>query len=230
MQRLNFNYLRSPHQIEFEAYVDKNNFNNIQDKEFKNSEKVVFRFFELNETCSKLLKKEGIRKHYFRGEPFCYYDYLSYNSFILRNLLSWWSLEIELERNEFGVLTEECFERVMKIHPSILEHFLGLYDVAYDVSDTESQKIIDQCHNLFRRGSKGVMDADDSISVYCSLTGFWEKMGLNYFDLQKLPDDLYNKLSLIMRKDNEIQAKELENMSKPSNSRGSGNIIGQYNF
>ena len=229
MKLLNFNEFRSTHQIEFVAYVDKNNFNKIEEKEFEGGEKVVFRFFELNETVAKLLKKDGVKKHYFFGEVHYYYDYLSYKSFILKNLLSWWNLGICLERNEFGVLTEDCFQRVCTIHPSILSHFLGLYEVAYEISDRDAQRITDQCHNLFRRGSKGITDADDSISTYCNLTGFWEKFGLNYFDIQRLPDDLFNKLNLIMRKDNEIQAKEMEKMSKPS-GRSGGNIIGQYNF
>lgn len=230
MLLLNFNELRSYNQIEIEAYVDKDNFTNIQKEKFENGEKVVFRFFELNETLSNLLKKEGIKKHYYLGEVFCYYDYLSYKSFVLRNLLSWWSLDIELKRDEFGTLTEESYENVLKIHPSILNYFLGVYDETYEISDTDNQKIIDQCHNLFREGSKGITDADDSISTYCNLTGFWEKFGLNYFDIQRLPDDLFNKLNLIMRKDNEIQVKKFEKINKSSSGKPSGNIIGNYNF
>ena len=230
MKLLDFNQFRSKNQIEFVAYVDKNNFNNIEDKEFENGEKIVFRFFELNETTSKLLRKDGIKKYYFLGESYYYYDYLPYKQFILKNLLSWWNLDVELERNEFGVLSDECLESVCKIHPSILNHFIGLYEEDNEIPNSDTQKIIDQCHNLFRRGSKGIRDADESISTYCNLTGFWEKLGLNYFDIQRLPEDLFNKLSLIMRKDNEIQAKELEKMSKPSGGKGGGNIIGQYNF
>ena len=114
---LNFNTLRSLNQLEFEAYVDKNNILNISDKEFENSEKLIFRFFELNESIYKILKKESIIKYYYLGEPYHYCDYLSYKTFILRNLLSWWNLEIKLERNEFGSLTNESYENVLKIHP-----------------------------------------------------------------------------------------------------------------
>lgn len=230
MLLLNYNYLRSYNQVELCAYVDKNNFNNILDTEFENSEKIIFRFFELNENISKLLRKDGIKKHFFMGECFYYYDYLSYKSFILRNLLSWWNLDIPLDRDEFGSLTEECFNRVSNIHPCLLNHFLTAFGETYEISDMDNQKIIDQCHNLFRRGSKGISDADESISIYCNLTGFWEKLGLNYFDIQKLPDDLFNKLNLIMKKDNEIQVKEFESMNKKSGNSMGGNIIGSYNF
>ena len=229
MLLLNYNHLRSCNQIELCAYVDKNNFNNIQNEEFENSEKIIFRFFELNENISKILKRVGIKKHFFMGENFHYYDYLSYKSFILRNLLSWWNLGIQLERDEFGTLTEECFKRVSNVHPCLLNHFLDAYDEAYEIADVDNQKIIDQCHSIFRRGSKGITDADESISTYCNLTVFWEKLGLNYFDIQKLPDDLFNKLNLIIRKDNEIQVKEFEKMNTKSSGSG-GNIIGSYNF
>ena len=179
---------------------------------------------------SKHLKKVGIKKHQCNGEVFQYYDYLSYKSFVLKNLLSWCSLDLNLNRDEFGSLTEESFNRVVCLHPSILEYFLGAYDEVYNISNEEHQMIIDQCHNLFRKGSKGISNADESISTYCNLVGFWEKLGLNYFDIQKLPDDLFGKLNLIMRKDNEIQIKEFEKANNTSSvSRGS-NIIGSYKF
>lgn len=227
---LNFNTLRSLNQIEIEAYVDKKDFFNISNECFDNSEKIVFRFFELNESISRLIKNESLKKHYFLGEPHYYYDYLSYKTFILKNLLSWWSLDIELKRDEFGSLTNESYENVLKVHPSVLNHFLGVYDETCEISDVTTQKIIDQCHNLFRRGSKGISDADDSISVYCNLTGFWEKLGLNYFDIQKLPDDLFNKLNLILKKDNEIQVKEFEKSNSNHHSSSKGNIIDSYKF
>jgi hypothetical protein len=229
MLLLNFNTLRSLNQIEIEAFVNNNDFNDIRKEKFDNSEKVIFRFFELNESISRLIKKESLKKHYYLGMPYYYYDYLSYKSFILKNMLSWWSLDIELKRDEFGCLTNESHENVLKIHPSLLNHFLWAYDEVCEIPDEDTQKITDQCHNLFRKGSKGISDADESISVYCNLTGFWEKLGLNYFDIQKLPDDLFNKLNLILRKDNEIQIKEFEKMNKSSGKTG-GNIIDSYQF
>lgn len=226
---LNFNTLRSLNQIEITAYVNEKDFNDIRKEEFDFSEMVVFRFFQLNEQISRLIKKESLKKIYYLGEPYYYNDYLSYNSFVLKNMLSWCNLNIELKRDEFGTLTNESYNEILKLHPSILKYFLEEYGNVCDIPEEETQKIIDQCHNLFRKGSKGISDADESISVYCNLTGFWEKLGLNYFDVQKLPEDIFNKLNLILRKDNEIQIKEIERMNN-SSSKKSRNIIDSYQF
>ena len=229
---LDFNKIRSTNQVEFIAYVNKFDFNEISDKKFKNSEKIVFRFFELNETMSKLIKKIGLKKYEFMRSSYYCYNYLPRKEFILKNLLSFCCLDvnINLERDNFGSLTKECMDNILKIHPSILDYFLIIYEDFYEITDEDNNKLINQCHMLFAEGSKGVWDADESINIYCSLTGFWEKMGLNYYDIQKLPEDLFNKLSLIMRKDNEMQIKKYEKSNKSSNNRSSGNIIESFNF
>ena len=62
---LNFNTLRSLNQIEITAYVNVKDFNDIRKEEFDFSEMVVFRFFQLNEQISRLIKKESLKKIYY---------------------------------------------------------------------------------------------------------------------------------------------------------------------
>lgn len=229
---LDLNKIRSTNQVEIVAYVDKFNFNNISEEYFNNSDKVVFRFFELNEKMSRDIRKIGLKKYDCMNQSYYCYDYFNRKEFILKNLLSYCHLdfEIKLERDEFGSLTNDCLEYILKIHPSILDYFLTMYEESFSISDEYNDKLINQCHRLFADGSKGISDADESVSVYCNLVGFWEKMGLNYYDIQNLPEDLFYKLNLIMKKDNEMQIQKIEKSNKSSKSSNSGNIIGSFNF
>ena len=114
-----------------------------------------------------------------------------------------------------------------------LDHFLFLFDKELELSENERVKISNQCGILFKANSPGLKDADSSIGLYCDLVSFWEKFGLNYFDIKKLPYDVFSKLKLIIGKENEIKIEELkhhDNKGRQINNKNGGQILGNYQF
>ena len=197
-------------------------------------EKITFVFHQMNYFFWKILESNSLKKIYdSSGVPVYYYDYVNYKKFILKYLLKEWSLEIPLERNETGELTTDCLNRVLNVHPIILDHFLFLFDKELELSENERVKISNQCGILFKANSPGLKDADSSIGLYCDLVSFWEKFGLNYFDIKKLPYDVFSKLKLIIGKENEIKIEELkhhDNKGRQINNKNGGQILGNYQF
>lgn len=185
---------------------------------------IWFEFYEMNKFLWSLLEKDSLKKIKDNIKRDVYYfNYKNYKKFVLKYLIKDLSFDIEIKRKETGELSEKTMKEISSLNPKILDYFLNKFDELIALSESETLKISEQCGLLFKSNSNGVKSPHEAISLYCELAGFWEKFGLNYYDISKLPIDVYNKLRLILREENEIKANELKG-NKKTTSKGKGGM------
>ncbi len=87
------------------------------------------------------------------------------------------------------------------------------------IGPEEEKTLYKQGIVLFAEKSNGLKDPHPSIRQYCDLLMFWDKFGLNKFDLEKLPQPEYLRLKHIAaieveRRQFEMRKKEVESKQK----------------
>ena len=195
----------------------------IYAEEKPNTEKVTVAFARMTRSLWTFLEKDFLDESMEAGEKMISYNFSAMHMIVLRWMLKEWSLPIPLERLEDGQLTDESYGRVLSVHPHLLDHFVRQYVETLFLPDQEKQRIARQSMLLFSPKGKGVHDACDAISLFCTLAGFWDKFGLNYFDLQKLPQDVFVKLRTVMGFEMEMQqAKAASAAKQPRVTQGRG--------
>ena len=131
------------------------------------------------------------------------YDTNEYSRLLVkRNLLSW-TLDIPIER-EHGWMTPKCYARVGNVPAPLLDAFVDEFQTRMSVTKEEEQKIVRQSLVLFGRNSRGVADACEAISAFCTLGNFWEKFGIGKsVPIQEMPYKEYVMLKMVINKENE---------------------------
>lgn len=125
----------------------------------------------------------------------------------LQRMLVNWSLDTPLEFNDkTGWLTNECFSKVLKMPAPLISILLSRYEDSFTIYDEEAEKIEKQGMALFRPTSKGVENACRAITLFCALSNFWEKFGLNRNDMKNLSYREYVMLRLVVAKETEALA------------------------
>lgn len=142
-------------------------------------------------------------------------DYETMKESILRRMLVSWNLDVPLEFNERGWLTDDCFERICRFPAPLIEALLDEYESKLMISDEEEQKIDRQAAILFAKNSKGVSNACEAVSLFCTYSNFWEKFGLNRFQLAQLPYAEFLRLRIMVGKDNQAHAAAMRSSDKP---------------
>lgn len=188
-----------------------------------NTEEIKFIFERMNHGLWEYIEENILRQNVgaHESEIIWTYDFVKLKCFIVKWLLKNWNLPIELVRKPSGELTEECFDRVMSIHPNIMRYFLNEYENTMFMSEEDRGVIARQSTLLFHPKSKGVANPHSAISMYCNLSSFWEKFGLNYFEMQRLPHDIFIQLKTVLGNENTIKSREIDNANKQTNKANS---------
>ena len=132
---------------------------------------------------------------------------------VRRNLLSW-TLDIPIER-QGGWMTQACWDRVKMVPAPLMDAFIDKYDACTSVTRAEEEKILKQSSILFGKNSRGVMDACEAISLFCTLGNFWDKFGVGRgVPIHEMPFKEYIMLKMIIGRENE-SARILSSPKKP---------------
>ena len=134
----------------------------------------------------------------------------------LQRGLKKWSLPVPLEFNDIGHLTEECMARVTSLPAPLITAILAKYEETMYIDSEEEVEISKQAARLFRKNSQGVENACEAVSLYCTLGNFWDKFGLNRFQLREIPYRDFMRLRLMVSKEHKAHATE------PRGSQGTG--------
>ena len=131
-------------------------------------------------------------------------DYTELRLRIIRGLLNKWSLDgLLIEKDDGGLLTKECFRRIMDLHPRLLNCFLDALMETVLISEEEDKVIEKQSAILFSPHGQGVENACDAVTKFCVYSNFADKFGLNCFDLRKLPQVDFLRLRILMTRESE---------------------------
>lgn len=132
---------------------------------------------EDNELIGKLsLRKDSNENKMDREEMKC---------LMIRRLLLDWDLDIPIQYDG-DWMTKECFNRVMRLPAPLLSAFLDKYENEIRISEEEEREIQKQSIVLFSPNSGGIKDACEAVTLFCNLGNFWEKFGLNKWDMKNL--------------------------------------------
>lgn len=113
---------------------------------------------------------------------------------------------------QHGFLRYDSLQQFLKLNPIIINFVLNEIQSKYkDYNQDYRRNIAIQFNNLYN-SKKGVVLKNQQIINYLTYSRFWEKLGLNYFDIKKLPYDVYNQLNLVIGVENEIKANALSKL------------------
>ena len=120
-------------------------------------------------------------------------------------------------------MTPECYERVRHVSGPLMEALIdGFYRTTIVTEDEEL--IMDrQSASLFGEHSRGVSNACEAVSLFCTLGSFWEKFGIDRETLPKMPFKEYLMLKVMSRKEGDaMRQKTKSHKGSPTRIAGRG--------
>lgn len=197
--------------VVFEDYFNVQFYLNYQDGFIQISQSQQKNFDYINIKCRKLTKQnwDTIKQ---QEDEFCRQKLLLVFSIVQTNFL-----QLKLTKN---CLQLQSLNKLLKLHPKILKFIIEkIYDQSkYVITNQYRNKILMQFDKLYN-SEKGIVLKHKQISNYLHLCAFYQKLGLNYFDLKKLPYDLYQQLSMMIGIQTQIKNRELQKINKKGKSR-----------
>jgi len=149
-------------------------------------------------------------------------DLNEYKRLLLKRTLLSWTLDVPIERDCNGWMTSGCYERVARLPAPLVEAFLRGFEESVEITDDEERTISRQCAILFSKSGRGVADACEAVSLFCTLGNYWEKFGLDKNKLPQLPYREYLMLRMMIGKEGEA----VRVQSKPKPAGGGTRIAG----
>jgi hypothetical protein len=143
-----------------------------------------------------------------------------YRRLMLKKNLVAWSLPIPIERAG-GWITSECYEHIGNVCGPLLDALLDKFYVTTTLTEEEEFIMDRQSANLFSENSRGVANACEAVSLFCTLGSFNEKFGINREMLPVLPFREYLMLKVMGRKEGEA-ARQRSSPRKTSTTRVMG--------
>lgn len=136
-----------------------------------------------------------------------YLDRPRMTEWMIRHYLRAWSLvpQLAVEDNQ---LDEESFQRAMRLPGNVLSHICRAIR-GDEPDEREFNEIARQCALLFGK-TGSVENAHPLLSLYVTLEDMWQKFGLNYFDLQRIPIGTRNTLKRIMGLENQMRTSAMQ--------------------
>jgi hypothetical protein len=148
-------------------------------------------------------------------------DYMEMKKLALRRQLISWNLGIEIEYDGAWI-REDIFERICNVSGPLLMKMLSMYEEMSNLTQDEEEMMTRQSGLLFSGGAGGVASPCEAVSMYCNLSRFWDKFGLNKNDLKELSYREYLMLRTMSVNDDEAQRRASKAASTTSNTRVAG--------
>lgn len=190
---------------------DSKDYIEVFEQDTPNCAEVWFEFHKFSNFYWRMLEDECIDE--IKGSSF--YNFCRIKKFMIRRMLCGTNISwIKLSRSTNGALDDESYNSVMRVHPRILRVVMDKMDIfPKQLEKKEEKELEKQCIILFGKGD-GVMNPHPYIVSYCNLISFWDKFGMNYFDIMKLPRDMFAMLKKMMNL--ESHNKSMKNIDSPN--------------
>ena len=185
----------------------------VFDEPTPNTKEIWFEFYDITlvqwkyveQNCVKIVKINENEQSFF-------YNFKDIKMFCLKHLLKDTNYPIKIERVH-DELTDETLEQVLSIHPRILREIFYKFSIFDgEKSPEEEKRISKECALIFGAG-KAVNNPHQDIILYCDLVAFWDKFGLNYFDVQNLPKNVFYTLKKMIDNETSFRNKETKKVN-----------------
>ena len=130
-------------------------------------------------------------------------DFNEYHRLLLMKNLVDWSLDTPIEKGMDGWLTDRCWEHVSKICAPLLDAFVRKFDESNIITAEEEETINKQSLVLFGKNSKGVQDACEAVTKFCTYGNFSEKFNLDIDGIKNIPYREYLLLRMMISNEND---------------------------
>lgn len=107
-----------------------------------------------------------------------------------------------------GWIVKEDWERVISMNGMLLNQALSAYENSQNLTDEESAILARQASIIFGSDNGKVMNPIHGLSLYCTLTAIWEKLGLGVDSLKAMRHDDYARIRSVMEKEAEAMKRE----------------------
>jgi hypothetical protein len=122
---------------------------------------------------------------------------------VRRNLLSW-TLDIPIERED-GWITDKSWQRVSNIPGPLMDAFIDGVEEQTNLTAKEAERIDKESISLFSPNGRGISDACEAVSLFCTLGNYWEKFGIDRDKLPRMPYKEFLMLKIMIGKESEAQ-------------------------
>ncbi len=193
----------------------------VYDEELPNTVEVWFKFNKFSHLYWKLFEEECVDE----VKGFVYYNFTKAKLFMIRRMLSMTNFsDIRIEYGSDGNLSKNSYDSIMSIHPRILRGIMNQIDVfPKKMKKSEERDFDKQCMTLFGKG-QGVQNPHPYITLYCNLAAFWDKFGMNYFDIMRLPQETFRVLKQVLSLENNYRSEAMAHASSAAKAATHGNI------
>lgn len=125
--------------------------------------------------------------------------------------------EINMENN---IISFKSLKDFLMLNNNIIKYIIDKINEQY-YSEKEEYYKYELAKDFTRlyNSEKGVILEHKEISDYLVLSAFWEKLGLNYFDIKKLPYDVYKQLNLMMNIETEVKNNSIRESVKANKTK-----------
>ena len=204
------------------VYIDKDKFF-VYEQEKPNTMCFSIKFYNMNHYFWTMIQENCIQQQQGNNQKdlIVVYNSKKLKELIIKYMIKEWSFPYNIKRNIDGSLTEETLQYFYRIHPRIIATLIDNYVYRSGFTQEQEGKIQKQCYLLFDKG-QGISNPHWSVSLYCDLISFWDKFGLNYYDLQRLPQDIYDGLRKVMSSQIQINNSKMSSAKNNSTSNKNG--------
>lgn len=125
---------------------------------------------------------------------------------------------MQITFDKYGFMNENILDDLLKLHVGIIKYIVKKINEFYNNGkDINYRKKLTAQFKRLYTSNQGVKLQYNQISDFLTYCNFWQKLGLNYFQVKQLPYDVYQTFSMLMSI--EIQVKNAEMKKLTQNSR-----------
>lgn len=191
----------------FQFYVQKNKDDSISiyDNFVKNSDKLQVRCRKLSTQNWDIVSQQQDSK-------------IKQKLMLMFSIVETNFLKINFDQN--GFVTIQSLNQLMTLNVGIVKKIIHkIYQFYNDDKDSKYRSSLTSQFKRLYSSDKGIVLKHKQIGQYLSYCGFWEKLGLNYFQVRQLPHDVYRQFVMLMNIQTQVKNSEIQKMNNKLKSR-----------
>lgn len=127
---------------------------------------------------------------------------------------------IKLQFDHKGFLLQKSLQQLLNIDCRIINYIIKKINKFYYNKDQQKYRaqVLTQFQKLYA-SEKGIVLKHKQISQYLQYCNFWEKLGLNYYDVKTLPYDVYKTLVMMLGVQSQVKNAQLRKLNAKTKRR-----------
>ena len=121
---------------------------------------------------------------------------------------------VDVKFDENGFVTLDTINQLLTLNFRIIKKIIKKIQNFYDEKqDAQYRSSITSQFKRLYSSDKGVKLKHKQIGQYLNYCGFWQKLGLNYFQVRQLPHDVYKQFVMMMNIQLQVKNAEIQKIN-----------------